>query len=180
MISKQYIAALILTVVAFGAEAERLFIHAGTLLAVPGETPLTDQTIVVSGNRIESVSAGFTPPADGDTLLDLSDQFVLPGLMDMHVHLLIELDQQRTQRALRDSGTMSAMRGVERPMPALVMNMFRFVLIPWALIYIFVELLGYGLTSIWVTSTVAFFPTAVLGYWAARRILPSRPVDSQA
>ena len=34
-------------------------IHAGTLLAVPGEVPLTEQTIVIRNDRIESVLPGY-------------------------------------------------------------------------------------------------------------------------
>jgi putative MATE family efflux protein len=69
----------------------------------------------------------------------------------------------------------SAMRGVERPLPALVLNFIRFVGLPWLFIIIFVENLGYGLTSIWVTSTVGFYIAAVLAYILARWVLPAQP-----
>lgn len=64
-----------------------IFIHAGTLLANPGLDPLSKQTIAIDGGKIESVTAGFSSPKSGDTLIDLSDHFVLPGLIDCHVHL---------------------------------------------------------------------------------------------
>jgi imidazolonepropionase-like amidohydrolase len=44
-------------------------------------------TLVVEGNKIIAVSKGFTAKASGDTLIDLSKKTVLPGLIDMHVHL---------------------------------------------------------------------------------------------
>lgn len=66
----------------------------------------------------------------------------------------------------------SAMRGIEKPFWPLVINFVRFVFLPWLLVAIFVQGFGYGLTAIWVTSTVAFFVTAVMGLVMAHRLLP--------
>jgi len=63
------------------------FVHAGMLLARADQEPLSKQTIAIEGGRVASVGAGFAKPGSGDTLIDLSDQFVLPGLIDCHVHL---------------------------------------------------------------------------------------------
>jgi len=63
------------------------YVHAGTLMAVPGEEPLSRQTIVIDNGRISGVAAGFASPKSDDILIDLSDHFVLPGLIDCHVHL---------------------------------------------------------------------------------------------
>jgi imidazolonepropionase-like amidohydrolase len=66
-------------------------IQAGWLLAVPGEKPLREQTVVIRNDRIQRVDRGFTASVaitDADVeVVDLRDRFVLPGLMDMHVHL---------------------------------------------------------------------------------------------
>ena len=74
-----------------------LVIHAGTVIAVPGRDVLTDQTIFVTDGRIAAVRDGFLNPTDVagsenamPELLDLRDAVVLPGLMDMHVHLSME------------------------------------------------------------------------------------------
>jgi imidazolonepropionase-like amidohydrolase len=64
-----------------------IHVLAGFLLAKPGEEPLVRQTITIVGGRIASVSAGFSAPRADDILIDLSDHFVLPGLIDCHVHL---------------------------------------------------------------------------------------------
>ena len=67
--------------------AETIVIHAGTLLDRPGRAPRRSATIVVRNGRIEAVQDGFVPPPAGARLVDLSDRFVLPGLIDSHVHL---------------------------------------------------------------------------------------------
>ncbi|MFS0771995.1 amidohydrolase family protein [Sphingomonas sp. 1P08PE] len=64
------------------------YIHAGTLLDRPGERPRGNSTVVVQGGRIVEIRDGFATPPAGATVIDLRDRFVLPGLIDMHVHLL--------------------------------------------------------------------------------------------
>ena len=72
---------------------EITIVHAGLLLAIPGEPPVERQSIVVEDGRISRVTSGFIAPSqidDGKTpvrIVDLSHAFVLPGLIDSHVHL---------------------------------------------------------------------------------------------
>jgi imidazolonepropionase-like amidohydrolase len=69
-------------------------IHAGTLLATPGEAPLKTRTVVVRGDRIVAVDDGFRPASQYGAdarLIDLSDRFVMPGLIDLHMHLAISM-----------------------------------------------------------------------------------------
>jgi imidazolonepropionase-like amidohydrolase len=68
-------------------QGEAIVIHAGTLLDRPGRPPRRNASIIVRGGRIEAVRDGFVAPPAGARLIDLSDRFVLPGLIDSHVHL---------------------------------------------------------------------------------------------
>ena len=61
-------------------------IHAGALLDRPGRAPRRNASVVVRGGRIEAVEDGFATPS-GARVIDLRDRFVLPGLIDSHVHL---------------------------------------------------------------------------------------------
>ena len=65
----------------------RTVIHAGKLLAEPGKPVRGASTIIVEGGKIVSISDGFQAPEPGATLIDLRDKYVLPGLIDSHVHL---------------------------------------------------------------------------------------------
>lgn len=69
------------------AYAETLVIHAGRLLDQPGKAPRGAATIVVTDGRIMSVADGHQPGPAGSRTIDLMDKFVLPGLIDSHVHL---------------------------------------------------------------------------------------------
>ena len=62
-------------------------IHAGILLDRPGRPPRRNTSIVVRDGRIERVVDGFIDPPAGARVIDLRDRFVLPGLIDSHVHL---------------------------------------------------------------------------------------------
>ena len=96
------------------ADEHTTIIHAGTLLAMPGDAPQNNQSIVIEGGQITRVEDGFVNPADvsGDvTVIDLSDKFVLPGLMDMHVHLLGELGPNSRTEALQVTTSMQALKG---------------------------------------------------------------------
>jgi imidazolonepropionase-like amidohydrolase len=52
-----------------------------------GGSPIEDGTVVIRGDRIEAVGRDVSVPAGARTL-DLSGRSVMPGLADMHVHLL--------------------------------------------------------------------------------------------
>ena len=67
--------------------AARTVIHAGKLLAEPGKPVRSASTILVEGDRIVAIVDGFQAPDAGATLIDLKDKYVLPGLIDSHVHL---------------------------------------------------------------------------------------------
>ena len=64
------------------------YILAGHLLDKPGEAMRGPATILVREGRIIDVKDGFQAPSDGSPVIDLKDRYVLPGLIDMHVHLL--------------------------------------------------------------------------------------------
>ena len=108
-------ATLLLLGLGFPAAADTTLIHAGELLAVPGQSPSSRQTIVVENNEIVEVVSGFANAADFDgevTVIDLSDKFVLPGLMDMHVHLQGELGPKNDSDALKMSDQLMQMRSI--------------------------------------------------------------------
>jgi imidazolonepropionase-like amidohydrolase len=69
-------------------------IHAGRLIDGVSNAPRSHQTVVVEGGRITAIEPGFRAPAAGDRVIDLRDGTLLPGLIDMHVHLGSEYSKQ--------------------------------------------------------------------------------------
>ena len=66
------------------------YVQAGRLLADPSTGRVeTEKTLVVVNGKITEVRDGFVGGGDGE-VVDLRDSFVLPGLIDSHVHILSE------------------------------------------------------------------------------------------
>jgi imidazolonepropionase-like amidohydrolase len=78
-------------------------IHAGTLIAVPGQAPRRQASVVVRGRRIAEVREGFVD-VPGARVVDLRTATVMPGFIDSHVHFsgLDDRLQSRLQAAQRD------------------------------------------------------------------------------
>jgi imidazolonepropionase-like amidohydrolase len=65
----------------------KTLVYAGTLIDGRADTARKAVTVTVDGDRITDVADGYTAAAAGDTIIDLKNATVMPGLMDMHVHL---------------------------------------------------------------------------------------------
>jgi imidazolonepropionase-like amidohydrolase len=66
-------------------------VHAGTLFTGPQKPILHQQTILIRGKLIEAIRSGYLNPSEMNEpsaeVIDLKDSFVMPGLIDTHVHL---------------------------------------------------------------------------------------------
>lgn len=71
------------------------YLHCGRLITATDSNVATEMTIVVENDVIKRVEKGYLKPADGATVIDLKNQTVLPGLIDLHVH--IESQSSRTR-----------------------------------------------------------------------------------
>ena len=72
---------------ASSALAETTIIYAGSVVADAASDPTGPATITVTDGRIISIVPGKQPFDDADRVVDLGTKTVLPGLIDLHVHL---------------------------------------------------------------------------------------------
>ena len=79
-------AALCMALAAGAAQAGDLVVHAGTLIDGVSTQPRRKVSILVHDDRIVGVKDGFVTPA-GAQVIDLSSQTVMPGFIDVHVHI---------------------------------------------------------------------------------------------
>jgi imidazolonepropionase-like amidohydrolase len=110
--------ALLLLLIAGPVAAETIIVHAGRLIADPSRPAAGPSTITIVDGRIESVAAGLNPAPAGARLIDLSNRTVLPGLIDMHVHLSTNPAGDYRQEAV-DTDEYSALVGVRNALVTL-------------------------------------------------------------
>ncbi|WP_371195628.1 amidohydrolase family protein [Glaciecola sp. SC05] len=95
-------------------------IHAGRLLAVPGESVASEQSVILRNGKVFSVEAGYILPgnvnkAESDTLEvhDLKEHFVMPGFIDGHVHFTIYMQPNEPLNWVQMSDPDIAIRGAK-------------------------------------------------------------------
>ncbi len=76
-------------------QAQKTYLHCGKILDTESGEILNEKTLVISDGKIIEVAAGYVTPADSGDVIDLSGKTVLPGLVDMHVHLEHETNPKR-------------------------------------------------------------------------------------
>ena len=62
-------------------------VYAGNIIDGISNQIQPNMTIHINGNTISKIAPGFSIPTDGDTVINLKESTVMPGLMDTHVHL---------------------------------------------------------------------------------------------
>ena len=84
---------------------KRIAIRAGHLIDGKSDKSLDNVLILIEGDKILSVTPGGSAPAGVETL-DISKSTVLPGLIDVHTHLLLNGDitaEDYDKQLLKDS-----------------------------------------------------------------------------
>jgi imidazolonepropionase-like amidohydrolase len=83
----RFFLALLLSLPAFGALARDIAITHVTVIDGTGAAAVPDATVVVHGDRIAAAGTGVKAPA-GAQIIDGAGKFLIPGLMDVHIHLV--------------------------------------------------------------------------------------------
>ena len=106
----KYVGCALALVPLMGTAADLVIVHAGKLMSVPGESIQKEQSIVIRNGKIIDVKSGYITTdslkvEEGDTVKvhDLKNMFVLPGLIDGHVHITDQLDSKNKLRRVEFS-----------------------------------------------------------------------------
>jgi len=66
---------------------QAIVIRGATVIDGTGGPPIPRATVVIEGNRIRTVTTQNTTPPAGARVIDATGKYLIPGLMDVHVHL---------------------------------------------------------------------------------------------
>jgi imidazolonepropionase-like amidohydrolase len=97
----------------FVSNAQTTIIHCGKLIDVDKGVVLNNKSIVVADGLIKSVEDGYITPKKDDKLIDLKSKTVMPGLMDMHVHVESESGPKRYEETFRENESYVALRATQ-------------------------------------------------------------------
>ena len=78
-----------------------------------GHAPLEDATVVIKGQRIQSVQSGAAAIPAGAKVLDLHGDTVMPGLINAHGHLALVVDGQNSATAYTAENVKAELRQYE-------------------------------------------------------------------
>ena len=79
---------ILLSLFSLNIYSQDLYLHCGKLIDTENGTVLTQKTIVVSGTKIKSILDGYVESTrPEDSTIDLTTSTVMPGLIDLHVHM---------------------------------------------------------------------------------------------
>lgn len=68
--------------------AQDIILHCGQLFDATGPEMQQEVSLLINGDRIVDIQAGYVEPDDSNTqVIDLRNHTVMPGLTDMHVHI---------------------------------------------------------------------------------------------
>ena len=83
----------------------------GTVVDLEGKTPIENAVILVEGERITAIGeAGKVKIPDGAARIDTEDTWLIPGLMNMHVHLGLVLPGKMKAELYDESEAALALR----------------------------------------------------------------------
>lgn len=85
-------------------------LHVGSYIDVEKLKVYKNQSVRVSGNKITAIEKGFIAKLENESLIDLKDKTLMPGLMDMHVHISGEVNKQSYTEKFFMSDTDFALR----------------------------------------------------------------------
>ena len=106
-------AATLCAAAAASAPQAATLIHAGRLIDGVAARAVENATVVVEGNRIVAVERGLRAPAAGDRVIDLRNATLMPGLMDMHVHITSEYRRTSELEGFKSDAADIALEGAQ-------------------------------------------------------------------
>jgi len=84
-----------------GHSQSTTFLYCGTVLDCTASKPKSEQTIIIQHNKITDVRSGYISAPDSVRTVDLKGHTVMPGLMDMHVHIEGQSSPKRYEEGFR-------------------------------------------------------------------------------
>jgi imidazolonepropionase-like amidohydrolase len=100
---KKSLITLVVHLICFSVFSQKTILHCGTLLDMASNSPQKEMSVVIEKNKIIDIQKGYLKSATGDKTVDLKLKTVMPGLIDMHVHLESQTAKDQFQKRIQNN-----------------------------------------------------------------------------
>jgi imidazolonepropionase-like amidohydrolase len=94
---------LALSLVSYLSFAQKTILHCGTLFDMTNTVSQKEMSIIIEKNKIVDIQKGYLKATVGDKVVDLKAKTVMPGLIDMHVHLESQTSKDAFQKRIQSN-----------------------------------------------------------------------------
>ncbi len=81
--------------------AQSTYLHCGRLIDGQSDDVATEMTVVIDSSRITRVASGYLDAPEGATVVDLKNKTVMPGFIDLHVHIQNQSSKDNYSKGFR-------------------------------------------------------------------------------
>ncbi|MES2796334.1 MAG: amidohydrolase family protein [Bacteroidota bacterium] len=83
--------------------SQKTILHCGTLMDMASNGSQKEMSVVIEKNKIVDIQKGYLRAAAGDKTVDLKSKTIMPGLIDMHVHLESQTSKDQFQKRIANN-----------------------------------------------------------------------------
>lgn len=94
-------------------QSQTTYIHAGHMIDTENEILTGSKTIIIVDDRITDIQDGYVSPRPPSTSIDLKEYTIMPGLMDMHVHIDHESNPKRYEEGFKLNDADAALKATQ-------------------------------------------------------------------
>ncbi len=105
--------ALLIVVMGHYSFSQQVIIHAGTLIDGKSANVRKAHSIIVEGKKIVAIKSGYQSGKANDRIIDLKEHTVMPGWIDLHVHIEGESSPEEYIRRFTDNPADIAFKAVD-------------------------------------------------------------------
>ncbi len=102
---KQLLLSISISLLSLPIFSQKTIIHCGGLIDGVSKKIQKERSIIIEDGKIVSVSNGYVEATDDESVIDLKSSTVMPGLMDMHVHMEHESSPKSYENRFRQNDT---------------------------------------------------------------------------
>lgn len=96
-----------------GTSSQKTYLHCGKLIDAVTDRVQKEVTIIIEKEKVQEIVAGYLAPENGEKLISLKDHTVMPGFMDMHVHIEHQSSPKRYEELFRNDDAYVALKATQ-------------------------------------------------------------------